>query len=359
MTWEKAKAGTKDTGDYKIIRGMSNEEKPPPGLTIDRAAFLLLRVKRAFKKKKQQRKEKSLTGGECKPEVKSTVRPGGNGGSSCCRPAPLLRSRTLPAIVVPGLNILQKQIDARYANNDFAGPADVARQAGSPTAINDNSTTATVDSSSTKRNLKLLAPRILFTDDTFGERRVSESGVSSRQKTIQSEENVGHSGYRLSTGNILVGSQPLTRLAKLLNQKPNYTPSDDIPRRLSWERRGDDAASFKTVDSISSAFTTIPRSASIDSIACITDWRMMTINTPSNTLVADLHEWDWRRGSDNSDIRTEPCSPAPSRRSPSPSPSLTPYPSSTNLLKGRSNERQSLVSTNIRRIKGHRAVVCK
>lgn len=50
----------------------------------------------------------------------------------------------------------------------LAGLADVARQAGSPTAINDNSTTANVDSSSTKRNLKLLAPRILFTDDTFG-----------------------------------------------------------------------------------------------------------------------------------------------------------------------------------------------
>lgn len=29
-----------------------------PGLTIDKAAFLLLRVKRVFRKKKQQRKEK-------------------------------------------------------------------------------------------------------------------------------------------------------------------------------------------------------------------------------------------------------------------------------------------------------------
>ena len=37
---------------------MSGGEKPSPGLTIDRAAFLLLRVKRAFKKKRQQRKEK-------------------------------------------------------------------------------------------------------------------------------------------------------------------------------------------------------------------------------------------------------------------------------------------------------------
>ncbi|KAF4532409.1 hypothetical protein B566_EDAN003861 [Ephemera danica] len=29
-------------------------------------------------------------------------------------PPPLLRSRTLPAIVVPGINILQAQIEARY-----------------------------------------------------------------------------------------------------------------------------------------------------------------------------------------------------------------------------------------------------
>ena len=30
------------------------------------------------------------------------------------KPKPLLRSRTLPAIVVPGINILQAQIEARY-----------------------------------------------------------------------------------------------------------------------------------------------------------------------------------------------------------------------------------------------------
>lgn len=45
---------------------------------------------------------------ECKSEIRSSVRcPDG-------RPAPLMRSKTLPAIVAPGLNILQAQIDARY-----------------------------------------------------------------------------------------------------------------------------------------------------------------------------------------------------------------------------------------------------
>lgn len=49
--------------------------------------------------------------GECKPETRNPRGPGE-------RPAPLLRSRTLPAIVAPGLNILQAQIDARY-NSKF------------------------------------------------------------------------------------------------------------------------------------------------------------------------------------------------------------------------------------------------
>jgi hypothetical protein len=41
------------------MTNMSSEQKKHEGvLTIDRAAFLLLRVKKAFKKKKQQKKEK-------------------------------------------------------------------------------------------------------------------------------------------------------------------------------------------------------------------------------------------------------------------------------------------------------------
>ena len=37
---------------------MSSGDKASQSLSIDRAAFLLLRVKKAFRKKKQQRKEK-------------------------------------------------------------------------------------------------------------------------------------------------------------------------------------------------------------------------------------------------------------------------------------------------------------
>ena len=64
----------------------------------------------------------------------------------------------------------------------------------------------------------------------FAERRVSDSGPTRES----SKEHSTRSG-RLSTSSI-GGSQPLTRLARLLNQRPSFTPSDEIPRRLSWER---------------------------------------------------------------------------------------------------------------------------
>ncbi|XP_072155401.1 ankyrin repeat and fibronectin type-III domain-containing protein 1 isoform X2 [Bemisia tabaci] len=83
----------------------------PQGLTIDRAAFLLLRVKRVFRKKKQQRKQKSEL-----PEIRPVAPPGSK------QPPPLLRSRTLPAIVVPGLSILQAQIGPKYHRDLAPGP---------------------------------------------------------------------------------------------------------------------------------------------------------------------------------------------------------------------------------------------
>ncbi|XP_048267871.1 uncharacterized protein LOC100646318 isoform X3 [Bombus terrestris] len=274
-------------------RRMSSGDKASPGLTIDRAAFLLLRVKKAFKKKKQQRKEKSIPTVECKTESRGARGPGG-------RPAPLLRSRTLPAIVAPGLSILQAQIDARYnASTGLSVP---------------ESGTSTKRGSTVSHCTKLLTPRISFTDDTI-ERRVSDSGPTRES----SKEHSTRSG-RLSTSSI-GGSQPLTRLARLLNQRPSFTPSDEIPRRLSWERRDCSATS-----------SCLPRSSSIDSVA---EWSVAGgVGTVSASNAVNA-------GSSYGLFADQP----PPRRSPSP-------------LLGSRSDRLSLVSPNIgRRVKGHRAVL--
>lgn len=49
---------TYEKGDKNEKAEKSGDEKKPPSLSIDRAAFLILRVKKAFKKKRQQRKER-------------------------------------------------------------------------------------------------------------------------------------------------------------------------------------------------------------------------------------------------------------------------------------------------------------
>ncbi|XP_011640397.1 uncharacterized protein LOC105429245 isoform X2 [Pogonomyrmex barbatus] len=283
----------------RLGRRMSSGDKASPGLTIDRAAFLLLRVKKAFKKKKQQRKEKSAPVPECKPENRSARGPGG-------RPAPLLRSRTLPAIVVPGLNILQAQIDARY--NAVTTGISVVPPSTDNTACAKRGSTAS-------HCTKLLTPRISFTDDTI-ERRVSDSGPAGRES---SKEHSARSG-RLSTSSI-GGSQPLNRLARLLNQRPSFTPSDEIPRRLSWERRD-----------CSTTSSCLPRSSSIDSVA---EWGLTGgIGTVGGSNGVNA-------GSSYGLFVEQP----PPRRSPSP-------------LLGARNDRLSLVSPNIgRRVKGHRAIV--
>ncbi|XP_029045380.1 uncharacterized protein LOC114877233 isoform X4 [Osmia bicornis bicornis] len=279
-------------------RRMSSGDKASPSLTIDRAAFLLLRVKKAFRKKKQQRKEKSIPAVECKPESRSARGPGG-------RPAPLLRSRTLPAIVAPGLSILQAQIDARY--NATSTGLSVPSPAESGTSAKRGSTVS--------HCAKLLTPRISFTDDTI-ERRVSDSGQGTRES---SKEHSARSG-RLSTASI-GGSQPLTRLARLLNQRPSFTPSDEIPRRLSWERRD-----------CSTTSSCLPRSSSIDSVA---EWGAAGgVGTVSASTTPNA-------GSSYGLFVDQP----PPRRSPSP-------------LLGARGDRLSLVSPNIgRRVKGHRAVL--
>ncbi|XP_028898759.2 uncharacterized protein LOC105216385 isoform X2 [Zeugodacus cucurbitae] len=87
------------------------EDAPPPPkksttLSVDRAAFLLLRVKKAFKKKRQQRKEKQTQAANA--ALISQARSGRK------LPPPLLRSRTLPAIIVPGIPVVSLHTDRQF-----------------------------------------------------------------------------------------------------------------------------------------------------------------------------------------------------------------------------------------------------
>ncbi|XP_069191014.1 uncharacterized protein [Procambarus clarkii] len=92
-------------------------EEPPsspskgrmPSVSFGTAAFILIRVKRAFKKKRA--KLKSFPELPENDEDLPTVSSVKEGGVARSRP-PLVRSRTLPAIVVPGITVLQSTLDA-------------------------------------------------------------------------------------------------------------------------------------------------------------------------------------------------------------------------------------------------------
>lgn len=90
----------------------STPPEPKSGtLSLDKAAFLLIRLKRAFHKKK--------TKGQVSERASCSSAAGGSGPGGVPpsapgrrKPAPLLRARTLPAIVTPSLCIIQAQLDA-------------------------------------------------------------------------------------------------------------------------------------------------------------------------------------------------------------------------------------------------------
>ncbi|XP_018017080.1 uncharacterized protein LOC108673724 [Hyalella azteca] len=64
-----------------------------PAVSFGTAAFILIRVKRAFRRKKAKMKSSAREA--------TTAGGGGGGRATTGKPAPLYRSRTLPAIVVP------------------------------------------------------------------------------------------------------------------------------------------------------------------------------------------------------------------------------------------------------------------
>ncbi|KAM3959207.1 LOW QUALITY PROTEIN: ankyrin repeat and fibronectin type III domain containing protein wide awake [Aphomia sociella] len=211
--------------------------KRPSVLTIDRAAFLLLRVKRAFKKKRQQRKEKHAAAAAA-----AAAEALGGGGR---RVPPPLRSRTLPAIIAPGFSILHAQIDPQRSND-----------------ISQSQLLCRGLSAHKVCGLRAHAPRISFTSKDEPEphelRRKSASSRlgSSPRSSIASEDRADALRVPTPRGSVSsTGSSTGSRLARLLTQGVRGTPEDvaiDTPRRLSWERR--------------ESAGQLPRSASIDSV---------------------------------------------------------------------------------------------
>ncbi|XP_065220831.1 ankyrin repeat and fibronectin type-III domain-containing protein 1 isoform X3 [Planococcus citri] len=186
-----------------------------PGLTIDKAAFLLLRVKRVFRKKKQQRKEKSSA-------VTEEAAHGNDVKVFRKRPPPLVRSRTLPAIVVPGLNILQAQIESKYKEDDYVGCSNKSH------SFSCNNYLGNAEWPLNCHRLSSPDPSAGFMDDLkISSPRHSNAGFSTKFSKFLV--------HRQDEGSISMGSE----------------------RRHSWERDAEDD-DFDTAN--------LPRSASIDSI---------------------------------------------------------------------------------------------
>ncbi|XP_064213663.1 ankyrin repeat and fibronectin type-III domain-containing protein 1 isoform X2 [Tribolium castaneum] len=224
------------------------EKKQYSALTIDRAAFLLLRVKKAFKKKKLQKKERERSAQLATSRIDQRASCAGLEGAARTgrKPPPLLRSRTLPAIVVPGVNILQAQLG--NCSPDVTGPS---RGGLSSRFLSARVSFSRDDTVALDMRRKSAVSR-LCSSGNYGPERGADGTLLLR---VPAPHVVAAQAYRISSPSS--SSTALYRLGKLLNQggSKNQIVVDDanVTRRLSWERR----------DTLHSR---LPRSSSIDSM---------------------------------------------------------------------------------------------
>ncbi|XP_071527330.1 uncharacterized protein wake isoform X3 [Panulirus ornatus] len=164
------------------------------------AAFILIRVKRAFKKKRAK--------------LKSSVK---EGGVVVSRP-PLVRSRTLPAIVVPGVTVLQTTLDA--ADRRDAGSTSRHQVVPADSPVRPLLTVTTFDSGGGERT----SPGRL----SFGDGEVA--GLS--------PPSGGSPGSLKVPGAVAATSGGLGRIARLLVKDTCRSGEDSYRRRThSLERR--------------------------------------------------------------------------------------------------------------------------
>ncbi|XP_066139820.1 ankyrin repeat and fibronectin type-III domain-containing protein 1 isoform X3 [Euwallacea fornicatus] len=233
---------------------MEDRKHSTSGLTIDRAAFLILRVKKAFKKKKLQRKEREKNAQLAAARFDQRTSCVGLEGSANRRiPPPLLRSRTLPAIVVPGVNILQAQL-GNYGRDQNHSP--YTSKSGLAGRLSAARASLHKEDAASLENRRKSAISRLCGSGSYGPERSEDGSLILK---VPSPHVVAARAYRMPTspqpGPSTCGA--FSKISKLLTpgSSKNQIVIDEsnVIRRLSWERR----------DPLNNR---LPRSSSIDSM---------------------------------------------------------------------------------------------
>ncbi|KAK9883278.1 hypothetical protein WA026_001462 [Henosepilachna vigintioctopunctata] len=174
-------------------------------------------------------------------------------GRTARKPPPLLRSRTLPAIVVPGVNILKAQLGNTKQENTTS-PDTRPNKVSALSRFHPARISLSKDDSVTLDVRRKSAISRLCGNGNYGPERGADGGVILR---VPAPHVVAARAYRITSPG--GGNNALFKLGRLLNNQNSGDKNQmrveeaNVTRRLSWERR----------DTLN---TRLPRSSSIDSM---------------------------------------------------------------------------------------------
>ncbi|XP_018321711.1 uncharacterized protein LOC108734587 isoform X2 [Agrilus planipennis] len=183
-------------------------------------------------------------------------------GAASKKPPPLLRSRTLPAIVVPGVNILQAQL-GNYNSQDTRGQLWAPRGSLAP-----KSPKIWDEAEVLETRRKSAFSRICGTGN-YGPERGADGTVVLR---VPAPHVVAAKAYRITSPSNTSSSSGFQKLSKFLNQgtkNQNVVDDSNVPRRLSWERRDQTDSRIPRSSSIDSMVETVWTEDSLTAIPCI------------------------------------------------------------------------------------------
>ncbi|XP_071036115.1 ankyrin repeat and fibronectin type-III domain-containing protein 1-like isoform X2 [Parasteatoda tepidariorum] len=182
---------------------MASASTSPKGvgnLTLDKAAFLLIRIKRIFVKKKNKARSHL-------DKAPSKKKP------------PLLRARTLPAIICPSLNIIQAQLEAdvtRDTSQDIHGRAE-----GKPRRHFSGSSAKQPKTLEFDREHDYLDPDFEPAKSPLGSPRASVTSVTSSTSTQSAGKESSKQKYEITKAG-------LARLAKRLTSKEKSSTNKTV-----------------------------------------------------------------------------------------------------------------------------------